>query len=108
MLVNGFSNSNTVNNSDVPQFVVPDTAARRGGLGGTARQTRLGFFLTQPGVLGGAFSGEVDVDFYGTYNINRYVGAQIGYRSLDLGYTDRTFVGDLQLKGIYFGLVARY
>ena len=32
VLVNGFSNSNTVNNSDVPQFVVPDTAARRGGL----------------------------------------------------------------------------
>jgi len=65
VLVNGFSNSNTVNNSDVPQFVVPDTAARRGGLGGTARQTRLGVLLTQPGVLGGTFSGEVDADFYG-------------------------------------------
>jgi hypothetical protein len=65
VLVNGFSNSTTLNNSDVPQFVVPDTAARRGGLGGTARQTRLGVFLTQPGVLGGTFSGEVDADFYG-------------------------------------------
>ena len=65
VLVNGFSNNNTVNNSDVPQFVVPDTATRRGGLGGTARQTRLGVFLTQPAVLGGTFSGEVDVDFYG-------------------------------------------
>jgi hypothetical protein len=50
----------------------------------------------------------VDVDFYGTYNFNRFVGAQIGYRSLDLGYSDRTFLGDLKLKGIYFGAVARY
>jgi hypothetical protein len=50
----------------------------------------------------------VDVDFYGTYNFNRFVGAQIGYRSLDLGYADRTFAGDLRLKGIYFGAVARY
>jgi hypothetical protein len=50
----------------------------------------------------------VDVDFYGTYNFNRFIGAQIGYRSLDLGYTDRTFIGDLKLKGIYFGAVARY
>ena len=65
VLLNGFSNSATLNNSDVPQFVVPDTAGRRGGLGGTARQTRLGVLLTQPGVLGGTFSGEVDADFYG-------------------------------------------
>jgi hypothetical protein len=50
----------------------------------------------------------VDVDFYGTYNFNRFIGAQIGYRSLDLGYTDRTFIGDLKLKGIFFGAVARY
>jgi hypothetical protein len=65
VLLNGFSNNNSVNNSDVPQFVVPDTATRRGGLGATARQTRLGVLLTQGGVLGGTFSGEVDADFYG-------------------------------------------
>jgi hypothetical protein len=65
VIVNGFSNSNTVNNADVPQWTLPDTAARRGGVGGTARQTRLGLFLTQPDVLGGTFSGEVDVDFFG-------------------------------------------
>jgi hypothetical protein len=65
VLVNGFSNNNAVNNSDVPQFVDTSSATRRGGLGGTARQTRLGVFLTQPAVLGGTFSGEVDVDFYG-------------------------------------------
>ena len=65
VLINGFSNDNTVNNADVPQFAVPDTAGRTGGIGGTARQTRLGFFLTQPDVLGGTFTGEVDVDFAG-------------------------------------------
>ncbi len=65
VLMNGFWNDNSVNNSDVPQFVVRDTAARRGGLGGTARQTRLGVFVTQPDVLGGVFLGEVDVDFFG-------------------------------------------
>ena len=27
-----------------------------------------------------------DFDLYGTVNFNDYVGAQIGYRSLDLGY----------------------
>jgi hypothetical protein len=50
----------------------------------------------------------VDVDFYGTYNFGRHLGAQIGYRSFDLGYSDRSFLGDLKLKGLYFGAVARY
>src|SRR4029077_16685176 len=48
-------------------------AARRWGdrpppgraAGGTIRQTRLGVFVTDPDVLHGTFSGEVDVDFYG-------------------------------------------
>jgi hypothetical protein len=65
VLLNGFSNNNSVNNSDVPQFVIPDTATRRGGVGATVRQTRLGVLLTQGGVLGGTFTGEVDADFYG-------------------------------------------
>src|SRR5438093_8837141 len=34
-------------------------------LGGTIRQTRLGLLVTDPDVLRGSFSGEVDVDFYG-------------------------------------------
>jgi hypothetical protein len=50
----------------------------------------------------------VDVDFYGTFNFNRNFGAQLGYRSFDLGYTDAEFIGNLRLKGIYFGAVARY
>jgi len=63
VLVNGFFTNARVNNVDVPQFV--DTLAPAGAAGGTIRQTRLGMFVTDPDVLHGTFSGEVDVDFYG-------------------------------------------
>lgn len=50
----------------------------------------------------------VDMDFYGTVNINSYLGAQLGYRSFDLGYVIDDDLGDFRLKGFYFGVVARY
>ncbi len=62
VLVNGFFTNAGVNNSDVPQFA--DTVGAAGS-GGTIRQTRLGMFVTDPQVLGGSFSGELDVDFFG-------------------------------------------
>ena len=49
-----------------------------------------------------------DFDLYGTVNFNDYVGAQIGYRSLDLGYVFEDDHGDFKAKGIYFGGVVRY
>jgi hypothetical protein len=64
VLVNGFFTNAKVNNSDVPQLVEPDTTGAA-GTGGTIRQTRLGVFVTDPQVLGGTFSGEIDVDFFG-------------------------------------------
>ena len=64
LLVNGFYNSAGVNNSDVPQLALQDTTGASGA-GGTVRQTRLGVSLTEPNVLGGRFSGELDVDFFG-------------------------------------------
>jgi len=64
VLVNGFFNNAKVNNSDVPQFAESDTSDVA-GTGGTVRQTRLGVFVTDPDVLGGSFSGELDVDFFG-------------------------------------------
>lgn len=63
VLVNGFFNNARVNNSDVPQFVDSLTPASAGG--GAIRQTRLGVFVTEPDVLRGTFSGELDVDFFG-------------------------------------------
>jgi hypothetical protein len=50
----------------------------------------------------------VDVDVYGTLNVNENVGAQIGYRSLDLGYAIKSDSGTMKLKGLYVGIVARY
>src|SRR2546422_994259 len=63
VLVNGFFTNARVNNSDVPQFA--DSLPSASAIGGTIRQTRLGLLVTDPDVLRGSFSGEVDVDFYG-------------------------------------------
>jgi hypothetical protein len=55
----------------------------------------------------------VDLDIYGTVNFTNNFGAQIGYRSFDLGYTVKddnvvTDSGSFVLKGLYFGAVARF
>ena len=49
-----------------------------------------------------------DFDLYGTVNFNDYVGAQIGYRRLDVGYVIDKDQGDFKMKGVYFGGVVRY
>lgn len=50
----------------------------------------------------------VEYDFYGTFNFNRYVGAQVGYRAIDVHYKIDLDEGDFLLKGPYFGIVARF
>ncbi len=50
----------------------------------------------------------VDVDVYGTINFSNNIGAQVGYRSFDVEYLVNTDQGALTLKGLYFGVVARY
>src|SRR5881397_2140786 len=64
VLMNGFYNSARTNNSDVPVFADTDAVGVKGA-SATMRQTRLGVLVTDPDVLGGSFSGEIDVDFYG-------------------------------------------
>jgi len=57
-----------VNNSDVPQFVLPPDPPNglpAGGVGATVRQTELSLLATVPQFAGGRFSGLVDADFYG-------------------------------------------
>jgi hypothetical protein len=49
-----------------------------------------------------------DFDLYGTVNFNDYVGAHIGFRSIDLGYVFENDYGNFQAKGIYFGGTVRY
>ena len=50
----------------------------------------------------------VDVDIYGTVNLTNNFGVQGGYRTLDLGFLIKSDAGNLKLKGLYFGAVARY
>ena len=62
-----------------------------------------------PGSLVKNASGHyVDVDVYGTLNFTNNIGVRGGYRSLDLGYGFKSDSGSFTLKGIYFGMVARY
>ena len=49
-----------------------------------------------------------DFDLYGTVNFNDHVGAQLGYRSLDVFYRIDQDEGDLKLKGPYVGGVVRF
>jgi len=50
----------------------------------------------------------IDFDLYGTINFTNKLGAQIGYRVLDVEYIAETDIGTFKEKGIYFGVVARY
>jgi hypothetical protein len=50
----------------------------------------------------------LEVDVYGTVNLTNNVGVQLGYRSLDVGYIVDTDTGSFVVKGLYFGVVARY
>jgi hypothetical protein len=50
----------------------------------------------------------VDVDIRGVYNFTNNVGVQFGYRTFDVGYVVETDTGSFTLKGLFFGIVARY
>jgi hypothetical protein len=68
VLMNGFYNSAKVNNSDVPQFVVPPDppgGPPASAAGATMRQSRLTLHVSVPEWVGGSVTGEFDVDFFG-------------------------------------------
>ncbi len=67
ILMNVFSNSHRTNNTDVPVFVLADTAngLPSGGAGMAIRQTSLGLAVTARSVFGADFRGDLDLDFYG-------------------------------------------
>lgn len=50
----------------------------------------------------------LDFDFYGTANFTNNVGAQLGYRTIDVFYRSGLDRGDLTFKGWYFGGVVRF
>ena len=49
-----------------------------------------------------------DFDLYGTVNFNDYVGAQLGYRNIDVFYRFEKDEGTFKMKRLYFGGVVRY
>lgn len=67
VMVNAFGNSRRVNNVDNPQVVLTDAAGpapQRGG-GMAIRHTLLGLTVSGAEALGGAFTGDLDLDFHG-------------------------------------------
>jgi hypothetical protein len=68
VLMNGFHTTEKVNNSDVPQFVVPESPEDNPAASttsATARQSRLTLVGLVPEFANGALRGELDVDFFG-------------------------------------------
>jgi hypothetical protein len=49
-----------------------------------------------------------DANFYGTLNFTNNIGVQVGYRAFDVGYLIKSDSGSLTLRGLFFGVVARY
>jgi hypothetical protein len=49
-----------------------------------------------------------EFDLNATFNVNKNVGVQGGYRSISLDYDVEQDTGKLDLKGLYFGAVARF
>jgi hypothetical protein len=49
-----------------------------------------------------------DIDIYGVFNVTDRLGAQFGWRSLDVGYVVSDDTGSFLVRGVYFGGVARF
>jgi hypothetical protein len=49
-----------------------------------------------------------DLDIHVTYNVNKYVGTQLGWRKTTIFYEAALDRGDLKFTGWYFGGVVRY
>ncbi len=65
ILMNAFHTSDDVNNSDVPQFVLPAGEPSRTASSATVRQSRVTVTALAPEFAGGQLTGELDVDFFG-------------------------------------------
>jgi hypothetical protein len=57
----------------------------------------------------GRYDGKtIDFNLYGTINFTNNVGAQIGYRSMEVDYKVENDTGNFKLKGMYFGATVRF
>ena len=82
------------------------------GRGYVARNLAIGGefnFFRVPDNLSDSYDGEyTDYDFYGLVNFNNNVGAQVGYRSIDVFYKADNDTGTLKFTGWYFGGTVRF
>ena len=68
-------------------------------------------FLRVPDSLAEKLDGDgsyTDFDVNATYNFNRFIGAQAGYRRVNIFYDVDLDSGTLKFTGLYFGGVVRY
>jgi hypothetical protein len=50
----------------------------------------------------------LEFDLNAQFNFNKNLGVQAGYRAMTVDYTVELDAGDLNLKGLYFGGIARF
>jgi len=50
----------------------------------------------------------IDWDLNGVFNLHKNVGAQVGFRSLDVNYLFDLDTGDMTMRGLYFAGVVRF
>jgi hypothetical protein len=79
---NLFGNTSGSNNSDVPLFATPTSAAN---VSATGRETRFGLRLEGPGLAGAKSSGVVEADFFGGFPAIG-IGEDFGVVRLRLAY----------------------
>jgi hypothetical protein len=94
------------------QAVAPIPTIGVAGRGYVTRNVAIGgefSFFRIPDDLGEDYDGKyTDFDFYGLVNFNNNVGAQIGYRSVDVFYELDLDTGALKFSGWYFGGTIRF
>ena len=69
--------------------------------------TEISFFRLPKDVVEGYAGEHLDLDVSGTINLTRQVGAQFGYRSIELSLTTVGEEADLRSNGVYFGILLR-
>jgi hypothetical protein len=65
-------------------------------------------FRLPDNVVDGYEARYVDFDVYGTINLSRMVGINLGYRSMDMSYLVERDTGDLKLEGMYLSGAFRF
>ena len=68
-------------------------------------------FLRVPASLAAQLEGDgsyTDLDLNATYNFNRFIGTQVGFRRVNVFYDVDLDRGTLKFTGLYFGGVIRY